>query len=106
MDSESNNKRIAKNILLLYFRMIFTMAVALYSSRVVLDVLGEKVCPVLHQEESVTESKLLKTYAAVNNDKTVQMNSSSGEVFTSIAKDVIRKKRSCFWYSLPAPLVK
>lgn len=35
-----NNKRIAKNTLLLYFRMLFTMAVALYTSRVVLNSLG------------------------------------------------------------------
>lgn len=35
-----NNKRIAKNTILLYFRMIFIMAVNLYSSRIVLQVLG------------------------------------------------------------------
>lgn len=36
----SKNKRIAKNTLLLYFRMFFMMAVNLYTSRVVLEVLG------------------------------------------------------------------
>lgn len=36
----SNNKRIAKNTLLLYFRMLFTMVVSLYTSRVVLQALG------------------------------------------------------------------
>lgn len=40
MTQISNNKRIAKNTLLLYFRMIFMMAVSLYTSRVVLDALG------------------------------------------------------------------
>ena len=35
-----NNSRIAKNTLLLYFRMFFTMTVNLYVSRVVLKVLG------------------------------------------------------------------
>lgn len=35
-----NNKRIAKNTLLLYFRMLFLMLVSLYTSRVVLDALG------------------------------------------------------------------
>lgn len=35
-----NNKRIAKNTLLLYFRMLFMMAVSLYTSRVVLNALG------------------------------------------------------------------
>lgn len=39
-DNQANNKRIAKNTLLLYFRMLLTMAVTLYTSRVVLKVLG------------------------------------------------------------------
>ena len=39
-DTSSNNKRIAKNTLLLYFRMLFMMAVSLFTSRVVLNTLG------------------------------------------------------------------
>ena len=39
-DTASNNKRIAKNTLMLYVRMLFTMAVSLYTSRVVLQTLG------------------------------------------------------------------
>ena len=35
-----NNKRIAKNTLLLYFRMILIMGVSLYTSRIVLNTLG------------------------------------------------------------------
>ena len=35
-----NNKRIAKNTLLLYVRMLFTMAIGLYTGRVVLNTLG------------------------------------------------------------------
>lgn len=38
--SSDNNKRIAKNTLLLYFRMLITMLVSLYTSRVVLQTLG------------------------------------------------------------------
>lgn len=38
--TSQNNKRIAKNTLLLYFRMIVLMLVTLYTSRVVLDALG------------------------------------------------------------------
>lgn len=34
------NKRIAKNTLVLYLRMVFTMGVSLYTSRIVLDSLG------------------------------------------------------------------
>lgn len=36
----SSNKRLAKNTLLLYFRMLFMMAISLYTSRIVLAVLG------------------------------------------------------------------
>lgn len=39
-DTSANNKRIAKNTLLLYFRMLFMMAVSFYTSRVVLNALG------------------------------------------------------------------
>ena len=38
--SQANNKRIAKNTLMLYVRMLISMAVGLYTSRVVLQVLG------------------------------------------------------------------
>ncbi len=37
-----NSKRVAKNTAVLYFRMIFQMVVYLYTSRVVLEVLGEQ----------------------------------------------------------------
>ena len=40
VNSSEKNKRIAKNTLLLYFRMLFMMAVSLYTSRVVLNALG------------------------------------------------------------------
>ena len=36
----NNNKRIAKNTLLLYFRMLFMMGISLYTSRVILNALG------------------------------------------------------------------
>lgn len=38
--SSANNKRIAKNTLLLYFRMLFMMGVSLFTSRVILNTLG------------------------------------------------------------------
>lgn len=40
MPNTENNKRVAKNTLLLYFRMLLTMFVTLYTVRVVLNVLG------------------------------------------------------------------
>lgn len=39
-DTTSNNKRIAKNTLLLYGRMAFMMLISLYTSRVILKTLG------------------------------------------------------------------
>ena len=39
-ETSANNKRIAKNTLFLYFRMILIMGVTLYTSRVILDKLG------------------------------------------------------------------
>lgn len=38
--TSDNNTRIAKNTLLLYVRMLFTMAVSLFTSRVILNTLG------------------------------------------------------------------
>ena len=39
-DTSANNKHIAKNTLMLYVRMLFTMVVSLFTSRVVLQTLG------------------------------------------------------------------
>lgn len=41
-DVSVNNKRIAKNTLFLYIRLLFAMAVGLYTSRVILAVLGNE----------------------------------------------------------------
>lgn len=40
MSNSENNKRIAKNTLMLYIRTLFVMVISLYTSRVVLQVLG------------------------------------------------------------------
>jgi O-antigen/teichoic acid export membrane protein len=39
-DNQANSKRIAKNTLLLYVRMLFLMLISLYTSRVILNALG------------------------------------------------------------------
>jgi O-antigen/teichoic acid export membrane protein len=39
-DNNNNNKRIAKNTFMLYVRMLLIMAVTLYTSRIVLNILG------------------------------------------------------------------
>lgn len=38
--SNERNKKIAKNTLYLYFRMLFTMGISLYTSRMILSILG------------------------------------------------------------------
>lgn len=40
MSEQSSNRTIAKNTVFLYFRMMFTMVVSLFTSRVILQVLG------------------------------------------------------------------
>ena len=40
IEFSSNNKRIAKNTIMLYFRMIITMIVGLFTSRILLQALG------------------------------------------------------------------
>lgn len=40
IDTKLDSKRVAKNTLFLYFRMIFIMVISLYTSRVVLETLG------------------------------------------------------------------
>lgn len=39
-DNLQNNKRIAKNSILLFIRMLFSMGVSLYTTRAILDILG------------------------------------------------------------------
>ena len=39
-NQSTNNKRIAKNTIFLYVRMLITMAVGLFTSRIVLRTLG------------------------------------------------------------------
>lgn len=40
MDNNSNNKRLAKNTIFLYFRMLLILVIGLYTSRIVLRTLG------------------------------------------------------------------
>lgn len=47
-DTATNNKRIAKNTLFLYMRMLILMLVSLYTSRVILDALGVEDYGIYH----------------------------------------------------------
>jgi len=42
MTTVDNNKRIAKNTMMLYIRMILVMGITLFTSRIILDALGEE----------------------------------------------------------------
>lgn len=42
MTTADNNKRIAKNTMMLYIRMILVMGITLFTSRIILDALGEE----------------------------------------------------------------
>lgn len=59
--SDSSNKIIAKNTIILYFRMIVTMMISLYTSRVVLQVLGVEEFGIYH-----TVGGLVGMFAFVN----------------------------------------
>ena len=39
-NNSANNKRLAKNTMFMYIRMVFLMTIGLYASRVILQTLG------------------------------------------------------------------
>ena len=50
--------------------------------------LCEKICPFLHPDEAKTPTH---TYAAINNDERIRMESSSGGIFTLLAEQIINE---------------
>lgn len=54
MSTVSSNKTIAKNTLMLYIRMFITMIVSLYTSRVILQVLGVEDYGIYHSVGGIT----------------------------------------------------
>lgn len=55
--------------------------------------LCEKVCPVLHPASS---TKAPSVYAGINNDTNIRLHSSSGGIFTLIAKHILQKNGVVF----------
>ncbi len=53
--------------------------------------LCEKRCPVIHTPEPNSNTEKAKVYAAYTNDENVRLSSSSGGIFTEIAKHVINR---------------
>ena len=65
--SSNNNKRIAKNTLLLYFRMLFMMVVSPYTSRVILNTLGVEGFSISENNEGLLlNCRAKKMYEIVN----------------------------------------
>lgn len=55
--------------------------------------LCEKVCPVLHP---ISSTKVPSIYAGINNDTDIRLHSSSGGIFTLIAKHILQKNGVVF----------
>lgn len=55
--------------------------------------LCEKVCPVINQE---SERNPIEVFAAVNQDDSIRMQSSSGGIFTALAEQIIRENGVVF----------
>lgn len=53
----------------------------------------KKVCPIINTKQ---ESTTIKTYAAINKDETIRQESSSGGIFSLIAKEIIINKGVVF----------
>ena len=62
--SSNNNKRIAKNTFFLYFRMLFMMVVSLYTSRVILNILGVEDFSISENNESLLLNCRAKNFRA------------------------------------------
>ena len=64
IQTSDNNKRIVKNTLLLYFRMLFMMVVSLYTSRVILNTLGVEDFSINENNESLLLNCRAKNFRA------------------------------------------
>lgn len=88
----SNNKRIAKNSLMLYFRMFITMLVSLYTSRLILQALGETNFGIYN-----VVGGIVVMFSFISGS----MNSSTSRYLTvSLAKDNIDQLKKVFSFSL------
>ncbi|MBO4481226.1 MAG: lipopolysaccharide biosynthesis protein, partial [Bacteroidales bacterium] len=68
-DYSSNNKRLAKNTLVLYARMLVMMVITLYISRVVLNALGVEDFGIYN-----TVGGVVALFSAVSTTLTVAIN--------------------------------
>lgn len=74
--SSDNNRQIAKNTLLLYVRMLFMMAIGLYTSRVILNALGVSDMGLMSVASSViTMFAFLNATLASRTQRFIKINS-------------------------------
>lgn len=88
IQTQDNNKRIAKNTLLLYLRHILIMAVSLYSSRLVLQALGVEDYGVYN-----VVGGMVVMFSFLNN---ALANATQRYIAFGIAKDSIEKQQQTF----------
>lgn len=90
--NSSNNKRIAKNSLMLYFRMFVSMLVSLYTSRLILQALGETDFGIYN-----VVGGIVVMFSFISGS----MNSSTSRYLTvSLAKDTLEQLKRVFSFSL------
>lgn len=76
--SSDNNRQIAKNTLLLYVRMLFMMAIGLYTSRVILNALGVSDMGLMSVASSViTMFAFLNATLASRTQRFINLNSAT-----------------------------
>lgn len=91
-NNSSNNKRIAKNSLMLYFRMFVSMLVSLYASRLILQALGETDFGIYN-----VVGGIVVMFSFISGS----MNSSTSRYLTvSLAKDTLEQLKRVFSFSL------
>lgn len=54
-------------------------------------------CPVNKQKQTINEPQ---AYAVINKNNEIREKSSSGGIFTLLAEEIIKKRRSCFWSNI------
>ena len=105
---ESDNKRVAKNTLVLYFRMLFMMLIGLYTSRINLQSLGVEdygiynvvggvvvMFSIINGSISASISRFLTFELGKNNiEKLKKIFSTSGEFYQFNLSSCIRQQNS------------
>lgn len=88
----SNNKRLVKNSLMLYLRMFVNMAVSLFTSRLILQALGESDFGIYN-----VVGGIVVMFTFINGSMT---SSTSRYLTVSLAKDPLTKLKNTFSFAI------